>query len=323
MAHIYLTRRIPEEGIALLEKEHDLDICEKASPPSKQEIIEHIKNKEGLLCLLTDPIDKEIFDAAPHLKAVTTYAVGYDNINIEEATRRGIPVSNTPDVLTETTADLTWALMMAIARRLVEGDEMVRGNNFLGWGPLVLLGTDVYGKTLGIVGAGRIGQAVGRRARGFDMNIIYYARSRKLAFERELGARFVGLPTLLQEADYVTLHIPLTEKTHHLIGKKEFDMMKSSALLINTARGQCVDERALIAALENGNIAGAALDVFENEPELTPGLLDLNNVVLCPHAGSASIETRTKMAVMAARDLIAMLQGEKPEYCLNPGVYIK
>ena len=200
---------------------------------------------------------------------------------------------------------------------------MVRTGNFLGWGPEVLLGTDVNGKTLGIIGAGRIGQAVGRRAQGFGMKILYNSHTKKPPFEEECGAHFVDLSTLLQEADYVTLHVPLTEETRHLVGKSELEMMKSSAFLINTSRGKCIDEQALITALSDGVIAGAALDVFEHEPALTPGLADLPNVVLCPHAGSASIETRTKMAVMAAHDLVTMLQGKKPLHCLNPEVYEK
>lgn len=318
MARIYLTREIPEEGIALLREEHELDIYRGDQPPSKREIIEHVRDKEGLLCLLTDPIDRDVLDAAPHLRAISTYAVGYDNIDVEEATRRGIPVSNTPGVLTETTADLAWALLMAIARRIPEGDDMVRQGDFKGWGPKVLLGSDVHGKTLGIVGAGRIGQAVGRRSRGFDMDILYHSRSRKPSFEEECGARYVELDELLAAADYVTLHVPLTDDTHHLIGKAELAAMKRTAYLINTARGECVDEQALVTALENGDIAGAALDVFENEPQLTAGLAALNNVVLAPHAGSASIETRTEMAVIAAKNLLAGLRGDTPRYCVNP-----
>jgi len=323
MARIYLTRRIPEEGMALLEKEHQVEVFEGDSPPSKQEIIDCLRDAEGLLCLLTDPIDREVLDAAPCLRAIATYAVGYDNIDVREATRRGIPVSNTPGVLTDTTADLTWALIMGIARRIVEGDHMVREGRFKGWGPLVLLGTDVCGKTLGIVGAGRIGQAVGRRARGFDMDILYHNRSRKPEFERDCGARYVEMEELLRTADYVTLHLPLTSDTYHLIGGEELDMMKPSAFLINTARGQCVDERALVRALGSGSIAGAALDVFENEPELTPGLASLSNVLLCPHAGSASRETRAKMAEMVARDLLASLRGERPRHCINPEIFEK
>jgi len=321
MAKIYLTRRIPDEGIKLLEEEHEVEIYEGDAPPPKEEIIEKVRDKEGLLCLLTDPIDRDVLNAAPKLRAISTYAVGYDNIDIEEATRRKIPVSNTPGVLTETTADLTWALIMAIARRIVEGDKMVREGKFKGWGPMVLLGNDVYGKTLGIIGAGRIGQAVGRRAKGFNMKILYHSRERKPDFERECNAKFVGFKELLKESDYITLHIPLTKETYHIIGEKEFKMMKNTAYLINTARGKCVDEKALVKALENKDIAGAALDVFENEPFLTPGLAQLENVVLAPHAGSASVETRTKMAVIAAENLIASLEGKMPQYCLNPAVF--
>ncbi|MCD6146878.1 MAG: D-glycerate dehydrogenase [Thermoplasmata archaeon] len=323
MAKVYLTRRIPEDGIKLLEERHEIEIYEGDAPPSKEEIIEKVRDKEGLLCLLTDPIDKDVFNAAPKLRAISTYAVGYDNIDMEEATRRKIPVSNTPGVLTETTADLTWALIMAIARRIVEGDRMVREGKFKGWGPMVLLGNDVYGKTLGIIGAGRIGQAVARRAKGFNMRIIYTSRERKSDFERECNAKFVGLDELLKESDYITLHVPLTEETYHLIGEKELKMMKNSAYLINTARGKCIDEKALVEALKNKDIAGAALDVFENEPLLTPGLAELDNVVLAPHAGSASIETRTKMAVIAAKNLIDSLDGKMPQYCLNPEVFEK
>jgi len=321
MARIYLTRRIPEDGIKLLEEKHELEIYEGDAPPPKKEIMEKVGDKEGLLCLLTDPIDKDVFDAAPNLRAISTYAVGYDNIDLKEATRRNIPVSNTPGVLTETTADLAWALLMSIARRTVEGDRMVRDGKFKGWGPMVLLGNDIYGKTLGIIGAGRIGQAVGRRAKGFDMKILYHGRARKTEFERECNAKFAGFEELLKESDYITLHVPLTEETYHLIGEKELEMMKNTAYLINTARGKCIDEKALVKALKNKKIAGATLDVFENEPYLTPGLAELDNVVLAPHAGSASIETRTRMAVMAAENLMDGLEGKMPEYCLNPEIF--
>ncbi len=318
MAKIYLTRRIPEEGIRLLEKKHEVEVYEGDAPPPKEEIIEKVRDKEGLLCLLTDPIDRDVFYAAPKLRAISTYAVGYDNIDLKEATRRKIPVSNTPGVLTETTADLTWALIMAIARRIVEGDKMVREGKFKGWGPMVLLGNDVYGKTLGIIGAGRIGQAVARRATGFNMKIIYYSRERKPDFERECNAEFVSFDELLKTSDYITLHVPLTEKTYHLIGEKELKTMKKNAYLINTARGKCIDEKALVKALRNKDIAGAALDVFENEPYLTEGLAELDNVVLAPHAGSASVETRTKMAIIAAENLMEGLEGRMPRYCVNP-----
>ncbi len=318
MARIYLTREIPEKGIAMLEEEHEVDVYRGDEPPAKQEIIEHVNDAEGLLCLLTDPVDREVLDAAPNLRAISTYAVGYDNIDIGEATRRGIPVGNTPGVLTETTADLAWALLMAAARRIPEGDDMVRRGDFKGWGPKVLLGSDIYGKTLGIIGAGRIGQAMARRAMGFDMDILYHSRTRKPSFEEECNARYVALDELVATADYVTLHVPLTDETYHLIGQAALAAMKDTAYLVNTARGECVDEAALVTALKNGDIAGAALDVFEHEPALTEDLASLDNVVLAPHAGSASIETRTEMAEIAADNLLAGLRGETPRYCVNP-----
>lgn len=321
MAKIYLTRKIPEEGIKLLEKEHELEIYEGDTPPPKKEIIERVKDKEGLLCLLTDPIDKEVIGSAPRLRMISTYAVGYDNIDIKEATKRGVPVANTPGVLTETVADFTWALILAIARRVVEGDKMVREGKFKGWGPLVLVGSDVYQKTLGIIGAGRIGQAVARRAKGFNMTVLYYDREKKPDFERECNAKFVDMETLLQQSDYVSLHTPLTKHTYHLIGEKELKMMKKTAYLINTARGKCVDERALVEALQNKEIAGAAIDVYEDEPRLSPHLSELDNVVLAPHAASASIQTRTKMAIITAENMLAGLEGKMPKYCINPEVF--
>lgn len=321
MAKIYLTRKIPEEGIKLLEKEHELEIYEGDTPPPKEEIIERLGDKEGLLCLLTDPIDKEVLDSAPRLKMISTYAVGYDNIDVKEASRRKIPVANTPGVLTETVADFTWALILSVARKIVEGDKMVREGKFKGWGPLVLVGSDVYEKTLGIIGAGRIGQAVARRAKGFNMNILYYDKERRPDFERECNATFIDMEKLLQQSDYVSLHTPLTNETYHLIGEKELKMMKKTSYLINTARGKCVDEKALIKALKNKEIAGAALDVYENEPYLSPYLTELDNVVLAPHAASASIQTRTKMAIIAAENMLAGLEGKMPKYCVNPEVF--
>jgi len=320
MARIYLTRKIPEEGIKLLEG-HELEIYEGDTPPPKKEIMKKVKDKEGLLCLLTDPIDKEVLDSAPCLKVISTYAVGYDNIDIKEATKRKIVVANTPGVLTETVADFTWALILSIARRIVEGDKIVRQKKFKGWGPLVLVGSDVYGKTLGIIGAGRIGQAVARRAKGFDMDILYFSRKRKKEFERECNAKFVDIETLLKQSDFVSLHTPLTSETYHLIGEKELKMMKKTSYLINTARGKCIDEKALVKALINKEIAGAALDVYENEPSITPKLTELENVVLAPHAASASIQTRTKMAIIAAENMLAGLEGKMPKYCVNPEVF--
>ncbi|OYT59364.1 D-glycerate dehydrogenase, partial [Thermoplasmatales archaeon ex4484_30] len=249
MAKIFLTRRLPEEGIKLLE-EHDLEIYEEDYPPSKEEIIAGVKGKDALICLLTDKIDAEVMSASPHLKIIANYAVGIDNIDVKEATKRGILVTNTPGVLTETVADLAWALLMAIARRIVEGDKFMRQGKFKGWAPLLLVGADIHGKTLGIIGAGRIGRAFARRAKGFDMEILYYDKKRNEKLEREMNARFVDLDILLKESDFVSLHVPLTEETYHMIGERELKMMKKTAYLINTARGKCIDEKALVRALK-------------------------------------------------------------------------
>lgn len=322
MARIFLTRRIPDEGLALL-REHEMDIYEGDAPPTKEEIIEGVKGRDVLICLLTDPIDAEVMDASPRLKIIANYAVGIDNIDVEAATARGIAVTNTPGVLTETVADLTWALLMSAARRIVESDAFMRAGKFKGWAPLLMLGSDVYGKTLGIIGAGRIGRAVAARARGFDMKVLYHSRKRNEEMERFCNARFVDLQTLLQESDYVSLHVPLTDHTYHLIGEREINMMKPSAYLINTARGKCIDEGALVRALQEGRIRGAALDVFEHEPAVTPELLKLHNVVLAPHIGSASYETRSRMAVMVAENVRAALRGEVPPNCVNPHVWKK
>jgi len=316
MARIFLTRRLPEEGMKLLEG-HDLEVYEGDAPPSKEEIVERVKGKDGLICLLTDRIDADVMAASSRLKIIANYAVGVDNIDIEEATRRGILVTNTPGVLTETVADLTWAIMMAVARRIVEGDEFTRAGKFKGWAPLLMLGDDIHGKTLGIIGAGRIGQAVAKRASGFNMRILYYSRKRKEEMEK-MGAKYTDIQTLLKESDFVSLHVPLTDETYHMIGEKELRMMKKNAYLINTARGKCVDEESLVKALKEGWIRGAALDVFEREPEIHPELKKLKNVVLTPHIGSASHETRSRMAIMVAENVLAALEGKIPPNCLNP-----
>jgi len=322
---VFITRRIPEEGIKMIMEHCETEVSDFDGVLPREMLLEKVKNKDGILCLLTDTIDKEVIDAAgPKLKVISNYAVGFNNIDVEEATRRGIMVTNTPGVLTETTADLAWALMMSIARRIVEADKFVRAGKFRGWEPLLLLGTDVYGATLGIIGFGRIGQAMARRALGFNMKVIYYDLQRAPSqVEKELGASYRTLPELLSEADFVTIHVPLTPQTHHLIGEKELKMMKKEAYLINTARGPIVDEKALVRALQEKWIRGAALDVFENEPEVEPELLKLDNVVLAPHIGSATYATRTKMATMAAENLIKALQGEIPPNLVNPEVLEK
>jgi len=286
------------------------------------ELLDAVKEVDGLLSLLTDTIDAEVFDAAPNLKVVANYAVGYNNIDVAEATKRGILVTNTPGVLTETTADLTWTLMMSIARRVVEGDGYMRAGRYVGWAPMLLLGSDVYGKTLGIIGMGAIGQAVARRAIGFDMTILYSDVFVDLppVAEQLLHADEVSVEEVLRRSDFVTLHVPLVEETHHLIGREELAMMKDDAYLINASRGPVVDEVALIEALRDGVIKGAALDVFEDEPAMKPGLEELDNAILLPHLGSATIETRTAMADLAVDNLLAFLAGERPPTPINPEV---
>jgi len=287
----------------------------------RQQLLSRIGDRDGLLCMITDAVDEELLGRAPRLKMIANMGVGYNHIDIAAATRRGIPVSNTPGVLTDATADLAFTLILAVARRVVEGDRRVREGKFKLWAPFLFLGREVSGKTLGIVGFGRIGRAVARRAAGFGMRVLYHNRSRLTpAEERESPAEYADLNTLLAQADFVSLHVPLSGETRHLIGAEELSRMKPTAYLINTARGPVVDEVALLATLQRGMIAGAGLDVYENEPALTPGLADLPNVVLLPHVGSATLETRTAMAAMAARNLIAGLDGQRPPNLVNPEV---
>ncbi|MFN3283069.1 MAG: glyoxylate reductase [Pseudothermotoga sp.] len=316
---VFVTSKIPEEGLKILYDNFHVEVSDYDGLIPKEILVEKVKDIDALLCLLADVIDKEVMQAAgPRLKIIANYAVGYNNIDVEEATKRGIMVTNTPGVLTETTADLTWALMMAVARRIVEGDKFVRAGKFRGWEPMLLLGTDLYGATLGVIGFGRIGQAVARRAIGFKMKVLYYSRSRvSEEIERELNATYVDLNTLLKESDFITLHLPLTKQTHHLIGEDQFKLMKKGAYLINTARGPIVDEKALVKALKEKWITGAALDVFENEPQVEPELLELENVVLAPHIGSASHTTRTRMSIMAAENIVKALKGEIPPNLVN------
>ncbi|MEN3185613.1 MAG: D-glycerate dehydrogenase [Atribacterota bacterium] len=319
---VFVTRAIPQEGLEILGRFCEVEVNHLPGPISREMLLEKVRGKHGLLSLLTDTIDREVMEAASGtLRVISNYAAGFNNIDLREATRRGIMVTNTPGVLTETTADLTFALLLGVARRIVEGDMLVRSGKFIGWDPLLFLGEDVYGKTLGIVGLGRIGKAVARRASGFAMQIVYYSRKRLPGEEeKSLGIQYMELPALLQHADFVTLHVPLTEATYHLIGERELAMMKRSAYLINTSRGPVVDEKALVRALREGVIRGAALDVFEREPEVERALLTLPNVVLTPHIGSASLTTRTRMAMMAADNLVKALQGEVPQYLVNPEV---
>ncbi len=315
---ILVTGRLPEAVIAMLRADHEVVANELDQPMPREHILRNITDKHGLISILTDRIDAELMDRAPNLRMIANYAVGYDNIDIHAATARGIRVSNTPGVLTDATADLTFALILAVSRRLIEGDSRVRGGKFKYLAPFLFLGSEVSGKTLGIVGLGLIGKAVARRASGFGMNILYHSRHRIVdAEEKSIGITYVDLTTLLSESDFVSLHVPLTEQTRHLIGQNELELMKSGAYLINAARGPVVDEEALVRALRARKIAGAGLDVYEHEPELTQGLTDLDNVVLLPHIGSATIETRTKMAWLAAENLNAGLAGKIPPNCLN------
>jgi len=319
---VYVTRQLPQSALDRFEGEVEYSVNPHDRVLEREELLEAVADIDALLCLLTDRIDAEVFDAAPKLKIVANYAVGYNNIDVEEATRRGILVTNTPGVLTETTADLTWALIMAIARRVVEGDRFMRAGKFQGWAPMLLLGSDVYGKTLGIIGMGQIGQAVARRAIGFDMNILYSDVFVDLppVAEHLLHADEVSVDELLERSDFVTLHVPLVEETYHLIGRRELELMGPNSYLINASRGPVVDEEALVEALREGVIAGAALDVFEDEPAMKPGLAELDNVVLLPHLGSATIETRTAMADLAVSNILDFFAGKRPPTPVNPEV---
>lgn len=287
-------------------------------------LLRYVEDKEALICLLADKVDQELLDRAPRLRAVATVSAGFDNIDVAACTRRKVLAANTPGVLDNTTADLAWALILAVARRLIEGDAFVRSGEWMGWGLEQFLGTDVSGKTLGIIGFGRIGQQVARRATGFQMRVLYYnPRRAPVAIEQDLRAEYADLDKLLGESDFVSLHVPLSSETRHLISEKTLGKMKRSAFLINTARGPVVDEAALAAALEAGKIAGAALDVYEEEPKVHPGLVGRKNVVLLPHLGSASVETRSRMTVAAAENLASFFDGRKPASALNPEVLEK
>lgn len=317
---VFVTRRIPQPGLDLL-KDFDMTLNPEDRVLTKQELIAGGKGKDAVLCLLTDPIDGEIMEALPTVKIFANYAVGFNNIDVEAATKRKVAITNTPGVLTDTTADFAWTLLMAAGRRLVEADKYCRAGKYEGWGPMLFLGHDIHHKTLGIVGMGRIGQAVARRAHGFEMKILYTDELRvPPEKEQELRATFVSLEQLLKESDFVSLHVPLMASTKHLIGKKQLELMKKTAVLVNTSRGPVVDEKALVEALKNQTIFAAGLDVYEEEPRLAPGLADLNNVTIPPHIASASIDTRAKMATMAASNIIAFFKGEKPPNIVNPEV---
>lgn len=322
---IFVTRQIPQEGLEILKDYCQVEVSEYDGVIPRSLLLKRVKDTDGLLVLLTDKIDKEVISAAgKRLRVISNYAVGYNNIDIGEATKKGIMVTNTPGVLTETTADLAWALLMSIARRIVEGDKFVRAGKFRGWEPMLLLGTDIYEATLGLIGFGRIGQAMARRAKGFNLKVLYYDKNPvSPIIEKELGVSRAGFDEILRKSDFISIHVPLNEETFHLIGQKELSIMKKESYLINTARGPIVDEKALVKALKDGVIRGAALDVFENEPEIEQELMSLDNIVMVPHIGSASYQTRTKMAIIAAKNILSALKGERPEFLVNPEVLDK
>jgi glyoxylate reductase len=316
---VYVTRILPKVAMDRILSFCDAKVWEGELPPSRDTLLQNVADIEGLLTLLTDIVDVELMNRAQKLKVVSNCAVGFDNVDVEEATKRGIIVGNTPGVLTDTTADFAFSLLMAAARRVVEGDRVVRAGRWKTWGPMILLGQDVHHATLGIIGLGRIGVAVARRAQGFGMRILYTDVVRNKQAENELPIEYVQFNMLLAESDFITVHTNLTRETYHLVGQKQFEKMKRTAILVNTSRGPIVDNMALYDALRSGKIAYAALDVTEPEPmPADHPLLTLNNVIVVPHIASASVATRTKMALMAVDNLIAGLKGEMPPNPVNP-----
>ena len=321
---VFVTRIIPDKGLAMV-RQHDWDVevWQDPLPPPYEVLLQKVKGLDGLLCLLTDKIDANLMDIiGPQVKVISQMAVGFDNIDVPAATQRGIPIGNTPGVLTDATADFAWALLMSAARRVVEGDKFTRAGRWKTWGPIDFLGPDVSGATLGIVGFGRIGQAVAKRAAGFDMRILYYDVQRYPDAEKSFNAQYADLEMVLRESDFVSIHTILSKETYHFFDDAKFKLMKPSAVVINTSRGPVVDPAALYRALVNGTIAYAALDVTEPEPiKMDDPLLTLDNIILAPHIASASFSSRNKMATMAAANLIAGLKGERLPNCVNPQVY--
>ncbi|MGH7316468.1 MAG: 2-hydroxyacid dehydrogenase [Candidatus Rokuibacteriota bacterium] len=318
---ILISRLLPEPAVQLARSRAEVDAYPEDAPMPRPALIERLAGKQGLICVISEVIDEALLAARPGLRVVSNVAVGYNNVDVAACTRRGVVVTNTPDVLTDTTADFAWTLLMATARRLVEADRYTREGRFQQWEYMLLLGGDIHGKTLGVVGFGRIGRAMARRARGFGMRVLYQdAVAADPATERDLNATRVDLATLLRDSDFVTLHTPLSPETRHLINVDSLRTMKKTAYLINAARGPVVDEAALVQALKEGRIAGAGLDVFEEEPKVHPGLLGLPNVVLAPHIASASHETRLKMATLAVENCLAVLEGKTPPTPVNPEV---
>lgn len=322
---IVFTRKLPDPLIERVKDDYEIVMWEKEEEPMPRErLLKEVEDADALFVTVSDQIDEELIESAPKLKVISTMAVGYDNIDIAAATKRGIPVGHTPGVLTEAVADFTFALLMATARRITEGEKVIRQNQWKSWGPFMLTGQSVYGATIGIIGMGRIGEAVARRAKGFNMNILYHNRTRKPEAEAELGATYCSLEELLRQSDFVVLLAPATPETYHMIGKEQFDMMKESCVFINTSRGTNVDERALYEALKNKKIFAAGLDVFEKEPITSDHpLLELDNVICQPHIGSATIATRMKMANVAIDNIIRGLNGQPLLHTVNEDVYRK
>jgi len=319
--NVYVTRLIPVEGLTLLRESCTVEINPEDRPLTRDELLNNVKGRDGVISLLSDRIDGEAMDAAKGIKGFANYAVGFDNFDVKEATKRKIPMSNTPGVLTDATAEMAWALLFAIARRVVETDKIMRTGTWPGWGPMQFIGGDVKGKTLGIAGAGRIGTAMALMSKGFAMKVLYTDEMANPVLEKELGAKKVSFEELLRESDFLSIHVPLMPSTRHLFNAKVFAMMKPTAYLINTSRGPVINEAELVDALKKNVIAGAALDVFEFEPKMVPELANLVNVVVTPHTASATISSRTGMSVKAATNLLAMLKGERPPDCLNPEIY--
>jgi glyoxylate reductase len=320
---VFVTRLIPDKGLDMVRQVAGVEVWQDPLPPPYETLLQKVTGLDALLCLLTDKIDANLMDAiGPQVKVISQMAVGFDNIDIPAATARGIPIGNTPGVLTDTTADFAWALLMSAARRVVEGDKFTRAGKWKTWGPIDFLGPDITGATLGIVGFGRIGQGLAKRAQGFDMRILYFDTQRYPEAEQKYGAQFVEMDTLLRESDFVSLHTILSKETYHLMDDARLMLMKPSGILINTSRGPVVDPAALYRALSSSTIAYAALDVTEPEPiKLDDPLLTLDNIIIAPHIASASFQTRNKMATMAAANLIAGLKGERLPNCVNPQVY--
>lgn len=321
--NVFVTRIIPGPGLELIQEAAHMEVWQEELPPPYEVLMEKIQGLDGLLCLLTDRIDRDlILSARDSLKVISQMAVGYDNIDIDAATEYGIPVGHTPGVLTDATADFAWALLMSAARRVVEADKFTREGHWKTWGPTMLMGADVAGAALGIVGLGRIGQAVAKRARGFDMRVCYYDLQRNQDLEDELGVEYLEFDELLQQSDFISIHTWLSDDTYHLFSSEQFKRMKKSAILINSARGPIVDQKALYHALKAGEIAYAALDVTDPEPiPMDEPLLTLDNIIIAPHIASSSLYARTKMANMATENLLAGLRGERLPNCVNPKVY--